>query len=665
MKAGDGLKAVDSDLCQWLLKSHGFQVDFLVDRDRLWHLTPRLSEDADHHTSMKSLQQLLGDDVLMAEISTYTPKEKLILCYILANSLLFFYPGTWLKSSWGSDKVYFLPQVNSSKPLILTMPYLSVDLHQAHTRQRSLRDHMQVHSHPVILDLGIIFLEIATGIKFVSKSHHSVENEWEQCNSDVRQAWQQFQDLEKLSEYDSSKRISPTLRKVISSCIKLEPPPNFPCNSLSEEGPIRQYILSCIVQPLASELKDGHQVRLENLHLPLSPEKGTEKLSVSSMQHLTASCRPTASQSLTPSRELPKQHTIATVTCPIRRDEFEIAVVCALPLEYDAVTLAFDEFWEDEGDRYGKAPGDPNTYTTGRIGQYNVVLALLPNMGKVRAASATASLRSSYAGLRLALLTGICGGVPGSDPENEIILGDVIISKTIIQYDFGRRYPDGFVPKDTRDDNLGRSNTDIRSFVSKFETSHGNKLLRYKASRVLAHIQEKAVKKQDRVRYGRPVASEDKLFKPGYLHKHRGQSEDRCCESACQAAQAASCDELCCDPAQLVARKRLRQIQELERNGMLSDSKVFEIHVGCMGSGDTVMKSGEDRDMIAKKYGIMAFEMEGAGVWDEVPCIIVKGVCDYADCHKNKKWQAYAAATAASVMKALLAYYGRTDKPAG
>ncbi|KAH7118066.1 hypothetical protein B0J13DRAFT_532904 [Dactylonectria estremocensis] len=61
--------------------------------------------------------------------------------------------------------------------------------------------------------------------------------------------------------------------------------------------------------------------------------------------------------------------------------------------------------------------------------------------------------------------------------------------------------------------------------------------------------------------------------------------------------------------------------------------------------------------------GILAFEMEGAGIWDEVPCIVVKGVCDYTDSHKNKSWQAFAAATAASVAKALLAQYIRTDKP--
>jgi nucleoside phosphorylase len=74
------------------------------------------------------------------------------------------------------------------------------------------------------------------------------------------------------------------------------------------------------------------------------------------------------------------------------------------------------------------------------------------------------------------------------------------------------------------------------------------------------------------------------------------------------------------------------------------------------------MKSGEDRDMLARREGVIAFEMEGAGIWEEVPCIVVKGVCDYADCHKSRKWQNFAAATAASTSKAILERYIQIDK---
>ena len=75
------------------------------------------------------------------------------------------------------------------------------------------------------------------------------------------------------------------------------------------------------------------------------------------------------------------------------------------------------------------------------------------------------------------------------------------------------------------------------------------------------------------------------------------------------------------------------------------------------------MKSGEDRDRIAKEEGVLAFEMEGAGVWDAIPCIVIKGICDYADSHKHKRWQDFAAATAAASMKALLEALVETEKP--
>jgi nucleoside phosphorylase len=68
------------------------------------------------------------------------------------------------------------------------------------------------------------------------------------------------------------------------------------------------------------------------------------------------------------------------------------------------------------------------------------------------------------------------------------------------------------------------------------------------------------------------------------------------------------------------------------------------------------MKSGQHRDEIASKEMVLGIEMEGAGVWDNGPCIIIKGVCDYSDSHKSKVWQAYAAATGASVAKAFLEY---------
>jgi hypothetical protein len=79
------------------------------------------------------------------------------------------------------------------------------------------------------------------------------------------------------------------------------------------------------------------------------------------------------------------------------------------------------------------------------------------------------------------------------------------------------------------------------------------------------------------------------------------------------------------------------------------------VHFGLIASADTVMKSGEDRDEAAARDGVIAFEMEGAGVWENFPgSLVIKGVCDYADSHKSKEWQGYAAATAAAAAKAFL-----------
>lgn len=346
---------------------------------------------------------------------------------------------------------------------------------------------------------------------------------------------------------------------------------------------------------------------------------------------------------------------------PRRREDFQIAIICALPLEYDAVSLLFDQFWDEDDEPYGRAQGDTNTYTTGRIGKHNIVLALLPNMGTAAAAGAAASMRSSFSGLKIAFLVGICGGVPGKGAD-ETLLGDVVISKTVIQHSLGRQYPNAFVTKDTADYSLGRPSKDVRTLIANFETELGRRRLRQKARRYLKDLQHTAAHERHRCNYQYPGAAEDKLFAANYRHKHRGTHNCNCdgeTDSFCDEAARMLCVELRCDEAQLVPRRRL----EMKKNLDPDDAQCPEIFIGCVASGDTVMKSGEHRDQIAKQRNIIAFDMEGAGTWDEVPCIIVKGICDYADSHKNKTWQPFAAATAASVMKAILGRYTLTDAP--
>ncbi|KAF5013150.1 hypothetical protein FDECE_814 [Fusarium decemcellulare] len=348
---------------------------------------------------------------------------------------------------------------------------------------------------------------------------------------------------------------------------------------------------------------------------------------------------------------------------PGGRDDFEIAIVCALAREYNAVALVLDDYWDDT--QYGRAISDQNIYTTGRIGEFNVVLVLLSSIGKASAASTTASLRSSYPNIEMALVTGICGGVPNLNGK-EILLGDVIISNTVVQYDLGRRYPDAFETKDT----LNGPTKNIRNFLTILETDRAREQLEDRTAFHLETLQGRALERRQAAgrNYQYLGSDNDHLFTASYRHKHHAAQLCGVCDvesdGVCDASRRLSCRQLGCDKQLLVPRDRIEEKRRLERIGA-KEAQCPYIFVGRIGSGDTVLKSGEDRDRIAAEHDLIAFEMEGAGVWDEVPCIIVKGVCDYADSHKNKDWQDFAAATAACVAKAIVEKYPRTDKPSG
>lgn len=79
------------------------------------------------------------------------------------------------------------------------------------------------------------------------------------------------------------------------------------------------------------------------------------------------------------------------------------------------------------------------------------------------------------------------------------------------------------------------------------------------------------------------------------------------------------------------------------------------IHYGAIASGNQVMRSGTQRDNIARQLDAICFEMEAAGLMDILPCLPIQGICDYSDSHKNKAWQRYAAAAAAAYARELLA----------
>ncbi|KAJ3486861.1 hypothetical protein NLG97_g6533 [Lecanicillium saksenae] len=121
-------------------------------------------------------------------------------------------------------------------------------------------------------------------------------------------------------------------------------------------------------------------------------------------------------------------------------------------------------------------------------------------------------------------------------------------------------------------------------------------------------------------------AENDRLFSPDYHH-----------------GGGRTCDD--CDSS--------REIKRDQRE--TTDPK---IHYGIIASGNTLVKDAVARDMIVQSVGdaCICVEMEAAGLMDRFPCLVIRGISDYADSHKNDRWQRYASATAAAYAKELLSH---------
>jgi nucleoside phosphorylase len=339
----------------------------------------------------------------------------------------------------------------------------------------------------------------------------------------------------------------------------------------------------------------------------------------------------------------------------------EVAIICALQIESDAVETLFDkEEARDEEEVVNPRVGGGN-YTFGRICQHPAVLAYLPGIGKATSSTVAADIRSRFPSIRLGLLVGICGGVPiHVDTGAQILLGDVIISTGLVQFDLGRQSPNQFQRKDALQDEYGRPNAHLRVFLRRIQ----GRLTRSKLRAAIPEYIAKICSEDDCEQWGYPGSEHDLLYETTYRHKHQTPGVcaicDRCTtdtDPVCDVAVRADCTQLLCDESHSVSRGRTGGQIGKASSADESPPEVRKpaIHFGLVASGDTVMASGAHRNSIASKEKVICFEMEGAGVWDHFPTVIIKGVCDYADSHKGKRWQQYAAVSAAACAKAFLA----------
>ncbi|KAE8386788.1 nucleoside phosphorylase domain-containing protein [Aspergillus alliaceus] len=250
---------------------------------------------------------------------------------------------------------------------------------------------------------------------------------------------------------------------------------------------------------------------------------------------------------------------------------------------------------------------DSNAYALGTPAGHNVVIACLPF--------------GIYGTIQYALMVGIGGGVPSK--LLDIRLGDVVVSKPtgqysgVVQYDYGKTVRGG------RFEQTGMLNHPpqlLLTHISRLEAERRATKDNNGISGVIAKVLDERPSMIDE--FGCPGPDQDVLFSTAY---HHTSSNDNCND---------------CDSAQRVQRDPLGSLEP-------------QVCYGLIASGDKVMKDSQTRDRLAHETGAICFEMGAAGLMNQLPCLVIRGICDYADSYKNRKWQGNAAPTAAVYGKLL------------
>jgi nucleoside phosphorylase len=288
--------------------------------------------------------------------------------------------------------------------------------------------------------------------------------------------------------------------------------------------------------------------------------------------------------------------------------DYNVSWICALHIETAAARAMLDCIHDD----LPRTPHDINTYTLGSIGHHNIVIASLPAgyYGTNNAATVASNIERSFSSIEIHLMVGIGGGAPG---KLDLRLGDIVVGSRVMQYDLGKITGDGHIERTSIP--IPAPPT-LLTHIAKLRSIH-----ELAPTRVPVILQEMHERFPIMTKYARPNA-QDQLFRADFEHN----------------PAAASCDD--CDASMLVHR--------LSRTNLHP-----KIHYEAIASSNQVMKHGLTRDKIAKELQVACFEMEAAGLMN-FPYLVIRGICDYSDSHKNKQWQEYAAATAAAYAKEFL-----------
>ncbi|KAJ9659404.1 hypothetical protein H2198_003133 [Neophaeococcomyces mojaviensis] len=307
---------------------------------------------------------------------------------------------------------------------------------------------------------------------------------------------------------------------------------------------------------------------------------------------------------------------------PLPSHEYHVGIICALHIEMAAMRAMLDE---EHGTFSKKAIHDHNTYFGGQIHNHNVVIACLPAGidGVVAAGTVAKDMSRTFEQLRFGLLVGTGAGIPNLEAGVDVRLGDVVVSRPsgvyggVVQYYRGKSKAGGmWEPKGMLNAPPVVLLTALQSLQAEYELEDS------RMPSYLAKMLERRPKMRS-MGYARPEMDKDVLYLAAYHH----------------VVGRTTCDA--CEVAQTLARPPRVSTDP-------------QIHYGVIASGDRVVNDAVTRDRLRQDYGALCVEMEAAGLMNDFPCLVIRGICGYADSHKNENWRRYGAATAAAYAKELL-----------
>ncbi|KAF5972618.1 ankyrin repeat protein [Fusarium bulbicola] len=267
--------------------------------------------------------------------------------------------------------------------------------------------------------------------------------------------------------------------------------------------------------------------------------------------------------------------------------------------------------------------------------EQTAAIACLPKgiIGLSPAATVATNIVRTFPFIKFSMMVGIGGGIPP-----KVRLGDVVIGTPsgmypgVVQWNKGKMNAGGIFERTGSLDNPPRA---LLSAISKLETEH-----ELRGSKMPEYLEELASKWPKLVpKYMRSDALKDILFRADYTHNSVEERLRHCGDDDVGNIDGEPACDLC-DPSQIIPTR----------------PREPRVHFGLIASGDQVIKDGVFRDQLKSSFNghLLCVETEAAGLMHTFPCVVIRGICDYADSHKNKSWQEHAAAMAAALAKELL-----------